>query len=77
MNGQMVARLTENIRVALESLPLRNYYGWLDSTVALYWIKEKGSYKQFVSSRVADIQSKNYITWGHVNTAENPADLGS
>ena len=73
----MVARLTENIRRALEGLPLRNYYGWLDSTVALYWIKGKGSYKQFVSNRVADIQSKNYITWGHVSTAKNSADLGS
>ena len=77
MSGQMMARLTENIRVAFEDLPLGIYYGWLDSTVALYWINGKGSYKQFVSNRVADIPSKNYITCGHVSAAENLADLGS
>lgn len=50
VSGQMVARMTYNIRAALLVLPVRNVYGWCDSTVALYWINGQGIYKQFVSS---------------------------
>ena len=37
----------------------------------------EGDYKQFVHNRVRKIQDKNWITWRHVPTKENPADLGS
>ena len=67
-------------RLELESLmgfPVRNTFSWLDSTVALYWIKGNGEYKQFVNHRVRKIQEKDYIQWRYVSSAENPADLGS
>ena len=77
VSGQMVAKMTHNKRGALEGLPVRNCYGWLDSTVTFYWMSGKGNCKKFVSNRVADIQTKSYIQWGHVSTTENLADVGS
>ena len=57
--GHMVANLTDNVRRALAGYNIFGAYGWLDSTVALYWIKNKdGEWKQFVSNRVAKIQQK-------------------
>ena len=62
---------------AVLGFPVTGVYGWLDSTVALHWINGNGEYKQFVRNRVRKIQEKHYIQWGHVPTAENPADVGS
>ena len=56
---------------------MKQSYGWLDSSVALYWIKGSGEYKQFVAKRVMKIQGHSEITWRHVPTKENPADLGN
>ena len=50
--------------------------GLLDSPVALYWLSVQGQHRQFVENRVRKIQVKQ-ITWRHVPSAENPADLGS
>ena len=50
---------------------------WLDSSVALHWIRGNGSYKQFVANRVEKIQQHTGVEWRHVNTEENPADLAS
>lgn len=73
----MAANLVDNVKPALEGSPVRSVYGWLDSTVALHWIKGGGSYKQFVANRVSKINAKDFITWRHVRTDQNPADLGS
>ena len=73
----MVANLTDNVRRALAGYNIFGAYGWLDSTVALYWIKNKdGEWKQFVFNRVAKIQQKELI-WRHCPTTQNPADIGS
>ena len=56
--------------------PTRSVCGWLDSTVALHWIRGNGKYKQFVRNRVRKIREKE-INWRHVPTKENPADMGS
>lgn len=45
--------------------------------VALYWIKGQGEYKKFVANRVDKIQQNKQVTWHHVPTEENPADIGS
>ena len=52
-------------------------YCWLDSMVALYWINGSGEYRQFVANRVQKIRQHQDITWRHVPTDQNPADLGS
>ena len=77
VSGQMAVNLLANVVSALDGFPLIERYCWLDSTVALHWIRSPGTYKQFVSYRVEKIQAHSEVTWRHVGTSENPADLGS
>eukprot|EP00794_Sanderia_malayensis_P005856 gene5856-biopygen4856 len=77
ISAHMAANLVANVKEALQGFPIRDVYGWLDSTVALHWIKGNGNYKQFVSNRIKLIREKHYINWRHVRTGENPADIGS
>ena len=39
--------------------------------------KGRCEYKQFVENRVKQIQANPEITWHHIPTKKNPADLGS
>ena len=77
VGGHMAVNLITNVREALEGLPLTSMHCWLDSLVALYWIRGQGEHKQFVSNRGQKINSHHGVTWRYVPTAENPADLGS
>ena len=42
----------------------------------LHWLEKNRNYNQFVNNRVNKIKEKDYITWRHVPTNENPADIG-
>ena len=75
--AHMATNLLINVRNALDNVPSPKVFGWLDSTVALHWIKGNGQYKQFVANRVAKIQIHKEIEWRYVSTDENPADLAS
>ena len=75
--GHMSANLVRNVKKALENLPIQNVYGWLDSTVALHWIKGNGEYKQFVSNHVKKIKEIDYIQWRYVPTDKNISDIRS
>lgn len=75
--AHMATNLLVNVRNALDNVPSPKMFGWLDSTVALHWIKGNGQYKQFVANRVAKIQLHNEVEWRYVPTDENPADLAS
>ena len=77
VSGHMAANLVHNVKKALEGFPVNRVVGWLDSSVALYWIRGNGEYKQFVGNRVRKIQEKSYIEWRHVGTHANPADIAS
>ena len=77
VSGYVAVNLLTNATEALKGFLLTAKYCWLDSTVALYWIKTPGEYKQFVSNRVQKIQSHSEVIWRHVGTTENPADVGS
>ena len=77
VSGHMAANLVHNVREALEGFPVIQVHCWLDSSVALHWIRGTRNYKQFVHNRVQKIQAKEFIQWRHVGTLENPADLGS
>ncbi len=74
--GHMAANLVTNVKKALDGFPVANPFCWLDSTVALHWIRGEGNYRQFVQNRVNKIQEKK-LEWRYVPTNENPADLGS
>ena len=73
----MAANLCNNIKDSLEEQPIRKFYGWTDSSVALHWTRGRGSYKQFVSNRVNKIREKDFISWRHVPTDRNPVDISS
>ena len=76
--GQMAVNLAANVREYLNGFRLDpDIQCWLDSTVALHWISDRGVYRQFVANRVRKIQSHPNVIWRHVPTRENPADLGS
>ena len=77
VSAHMATNLLVNVREALGGMPVAGSYGWLDSTVALQWLKGGGEYKQFVMNRVNKIPACPNITWRHVPSRDNPADLGS
>ncbi|XP_028404021.1 uncharacterized protein LOC114526636 [Dendronephthya gigantea] len=77
VSGHMATNLVHNVKQSLEGFPVQRVLGWLDSTVALHWIRGNGEFKQFVGNRVRKIQERSYIEWRHVTSADNPADLGS
>ena len=77
VSAHMAANLVSNVHEALDGFPVMSSHGWLDSTVALHWIRGAGDYKQFVANRVRKIQSHPQIQWRHIPSQENPADLGS
>ncbi|GFS58003.1 integrase catalytic domain-containing protein [Trichonephila clavipes] len=72
----LLSRLVKKIMPILQ-LPIHKIWMWMDSTIALAWIKtEPHKLKTFVRNRVAEIQalSKDYH-WKHVSSKNNPADL--
>ena len=73
----MASNLVDNVRQTLEGFPIKQVFGWLDSTVALHWIRGSGKFKHFVGNHVRKIREKDYIKWRHVPSQDNPADLGS
>ena len=78
MLGHMAVNLATNVRQALEGLPLSTtVHCWLDSSVALHWIGDRGEYRQFVANRTRKIQTHPNVLWYHVPSTDNPADLGS
>ena len=75
--GHMAVNLLTNVHDVLTGYPVKLLNAWLDSTVALHWIRGASEYKQFVGKRVRKIKEKESVIWRHVPTQENPADLGS
>ena len=78
MLRHMTVNLVTNVHKALEWFPLTtDIQCWLDSTVALHWLRDQGEYRQFITNRVRKIQSHPNTQWRHVPSTENPADLCS
>ena len=73
----MAANFSQNLKSALEGKPIRSIYGFTDSSVALYWVRGEGNYKQFLSSRAKEIQKKSYIQWWFIPAEKNLADVTS
>ena len=68
----MARNLATNIDAALKDLNIRSDKGWTNSTVVLHWLRDQGSYKVFVESRVKKILSHEFIEWKYVSTKQNP-----
>ena len=77
ISAHMATNLVKNVQNALQNLPEPTIYGWLDSTVALHWIRGEGQYRQFVANRVSKINQHPEISWRDVPTKENLADIAS
>ena len=60
--------LAQNVKSALESQNVRSVTGCTDTTVVLYWLNEKGNYKQFVENKVNKIREKELINSCYVPT---------
>ena len=75
--GHMATNLLANVQDAQIGFPVMSLYTWLDSSVALHWIRGSGEYKQFISNCVRKIREKTEITWRHVPSQEKPSDLAS
>lgn len=73
--GNMVVNFVDNVRRALTGFFVTSVCCWLDSTVALHWIRGSGEYRQFVANRVRKIGEHAINEWRHVSTAQNLADL--
>ena len=73
----MTANVVDNVKTILKGYQVKKVYGWLDSSVALYWIIGENQYKQFVTNRVSKIKEKEFIEWRHVPSELNPSDIGS
>ena len=72
----MTINLATNVHQALAHNPM-TIHCWLDSTVALYWIKDRGEYRQFVANRIHKIRQHENVVWHYVPSGENPAGVGS
>ena len=77
VSAHMATILVSNVKKTIDDIPVISVFGWLDSTVALQWLRGAGEYKQFVANRVKKIHEHPEITWRLVPTHDNPADLGS
>ena len=72
MSARLLAQIIKSVKASLENqVRIDSTKFWLDSMTALYWIMNKGEWKQFVHHhRVNEILK-------HYPGDENPADIGS
>ena len=73
VSGHMATNLITKTRDALEGFP--SLHCWLDSTMALHWIREAGDFWQFVRNRVSKIQQHTDVKWRHVTSQRTPQTL--
>ncbi|GFT32662.1 uncharacterized protein TNCV_3335641 [Trichonephila clavipes] len=71
----LLSRLVKRVMPILQ-LPIHKIWMWMDSTIALTWIKTgPHKLKTFVSNKVAEIQTLSKdCHWKHVSSKNNPAD---
>ena len=79
MSALMLARLMSTVEKALShQAGVKRSRLWLDSMTALFWIMNRGEWKQFVRHRVNEVlKLSEKGDWSHCPGEENPADIGS
>ena len=68
VSGYMAMNLVLNVKETSEGFPVEEMVYWLDSSVALHWIKGGENYKQFVANKVHKIQQHLEVQWRQVST---------
>ena len=79
MAALILVKLMFNVEsaLALEQSVKRSKL-WLDTQTALFWIMNRGEWKQFVKHRVNEIvKLSDKRDWRYCPSRENPADIGS
>ena len=80
LGAHLLAKLMKTINESLEKamkIKLKCFY-WVDSNVALCWIKNERVWKQYVQNRVNEIRKLSSLDdWRFCPGAVNPADLPS
>jgi hypothetical protein len=78
LGANILARLANNIRNALELPQNVELFYWVDSKTVLCWIKNAKPWKQYVLTRVKEIREcTTQESWRHCPGVQNPADLPS
>ena len=79
MAAIILLKLIINVESALASqVSVKRSKLWLDSQTALFWIMNRGEWKQFVKHRVNEIlKLSEKSDWRYCPSHENPADIGS
>ena len=62
VSAHMAVNLLDNVCGALDGFPMSSL-GWIDSSVALHWIRRRGEYKLFVANHVNKIREHETVTW--------------
>ena len=79
MSWRVLGKLMETVQNALmEEVETKGSRQWLDSKTALWWINNRGEWKQFVRQRVNEIlRTTRKEDCAQCPGEENPADIGS
>ena len=79
MAAFILVKLMVNVEGALASQQsVKRSKQWQDSQTALFWIMNRGEWKQFVKQRVNEIlKLSDKGDWRYCSSQENPADIGS
>ncbi|XP_048576431.1 uncharacterized protein LOC125558945 [Nematostella vectensis] len=79
MAALILARLVSHVKEALGTLiEVEREVYWSDRKTVLYWLANKGEWKQFVKHRVDEIlQLTRNGEWRHCPGEQNPVDIGS
>lgn len=74
----LLAKLMAQVGSAMRVLASQ-MYAWTDSTIVIAWLSgEPTRWKSFVANRVVEVlENVDNKHWHHVQSHENPADLGS
>lgn len=79
VEGLILVKLMSTVKNTLCSqVQVQQTKLWSDSMTALYWIMNRGEWKQFVRHRVNEIlSSSSKSDWSYCPSEENPANIGS
>ena len=72
----ILAKLMQSVNEALD-IPILKFSYCTDSSTALHWLKNQGTYRVYVKNRVNSINEMSLGLWSHVLTNQNPADLAT
>ena len=61
--AHLLTKLMKHVKETLQEVnEISECHGWIDSTTALYWLKDKGTWSTFVRNRAQVINNVDFIT---------------